>query len=387
MVTDALPRLRLGVVGWRFFPHSYALANQYQLAALLDRTDCSLFCRDAPFYFSAAKQTTGLMEEKLEARIRAIPNYDDDTEIDREYRISFPFDFRPARVPLTVFMTCESGREVESIVGGGSFASGQRNSGARVVTPSNWSKAGLVRCGGDPDRIDVVPLGFDPKIFYPTTEQERNPLRRSLGLADRFVFLNVSAMTDNKGIGVLLRAFAIVHSSHPEAILLLKGLDDLYSSNQILAQMLKQLGISENVSDNIRYVGITFSYRNLASIYHAADCYVSPYFCEGFNLPVLEAAACGLPVIITKGGATDDFTDPSFATYIESRAKEWREPRSPHVLCAMLPDTNHLVELMRAAISDEMFRRSAKETSVRYVTQRFTWQQSVEKLIDVLWLS
>ena len=56
------------------------------------------------------------------------------------------------------------------------------------------------------------------------------------------------------------------------------------------------------ISDKILYDGSTLSTKQMAEFYLAADAYVSPYRAEGFNLPVLEASACGIPVICTKGG-------------------------------------------------------------------------------------
>ena len=44
------------------------------------------------------------------------------------------------------------------------------------------------------------------------------------------------------------------------------------------------------------YTGGTYSCDKMADLYRAADVYAAPYRAEGFNLPVLEAAACGVPV-------------------------------------------------------------------------------------------
>jgi glycosyltransferase involved in cell wall biosynthesis len=59
----------------------------------------------------------------------------------------------------------------------------------------------------------------------------------------------------------------------------------------------------------------SLSSKELADLMAAADVYLSAYKAEGFNLPVLESMAVGTPVIVTKGGPTDDFTTEAFAKY------------------------------------------------------------------------
>ena len=73
----------------------------------------------------------------------------------------------------------------------------------------------------------------------------------------------------------------------------------------------------------IEYIGDSLSFGQMAQLYQAADAYVSPYRGEGFNMPVLEAAATGLVVVATLGGATDDFTNASFALGVDSREEEF----------------------------------------------------------------
>ena len=57
----------------------------------------------------------------------------------------------------------------------------------------------------------------------------------------------------------------------------------------------------------------------MAALYRACDVLVHPYRGEGFAMPVLEAMACGLPVIDTAGGPTDEFCPPDAGWRIRSR--------------------------------------------------------------------
>src|SRR5579872_4162762 len=59
----------------------------------------------------------------------------------------------------------------------------------------------------------------------------------------------------------------------------------------------------------------------IIAMYRAADCFVFPYRGEGFGMPMLEAMACGLPVIATAGGAADDFLDDDTAYRIPAKRR------------------------------------------------------------------
>jgi len=73
--------------------------------------------------------------------------------------------------------------------------------------------------------------------------------------------------------------------------------------------------------ESIRVLPHTLSIEQLRTLYNVADYYVSPYRAEGFNLPVIEAIACGTKVIVTDGGATDDFCDANTSVKIPSRLR------------------------------------------------------------------
>ncbi len=127
---------------------------------------------------------------------------------------------------------------------------------------------------------------------------------------DNFVYLSVGAMTWNKGLDILLAAFARVIETEPDARLFLKGADGLYPSKSFVREVLDDLPAKarQAVAERLIYEGRTLSEQGMAHLFRTADCYVAPYRAEGFNLPVLEAMACGVAVVCTAGGPTDEFT-------------------------------------------------------------------------------
>jgi glycosyltransferase involved in cell wall biosynthesis len=121
----------------------------------------------------------------------------------------------------------------------------------------------------------------------------------------------------------------------------------------------------------------------MADLIRAADCYVSPYLAEGFNMPVLEAAACGTPVICTAGGPTDEFTDASSTWRIRSTPVGVRV-FGGKIGEALKPDLDHLVELMRAALDDRERSRRIGLAAASHVAGNYTWDLVTDRLVSEL---
>ena len=380
----------LAVKGWRFLPHSYAMVNQWQLLSLLRRPDIVLKHLDAPHYKPNWPRSDNVFGPQAERRLAAIPVAAPDEPADALLRLYFPYDFSPSSARLTaVFGTSEVQCILKSQCGDARFYDDFRRgiapSDVTVVTPSRWSAEGYHRCGFKPEQVLVIPHGVDVATFRPMPSL-RQAVRQAVPVADEdFVFLSVGAMTGSKGIDLLLRAFAQVSRHLPNTRLLLKGMNPLYNSRDRLLKILQSVDRAdrERVAARISYFGASFSNRKMALLYQAADAYVSPYRSEGFNLPVLEAAASGLPVICTGGGSTDDFVSDSFARKIKARKNSrmvgedrWTE---------LEPDLAHLTEAMIAAVEDHAWRKSAAMAGPAHVRADFTWDQVTERLVRGLW--
>jgi glycosyltransferase involved in cell wall biosynthesis len=295
---------------------------------------------------------------------------------DVAYRISAPFDLEPsARARRTcVFLTSEHRYAPTSLMARGEpFAKAVARTDCHIVTPSRWSRDGLVLAGADPERITVIPHGVDCSTFRPSSTEERVLWRRANGVpSDSLTFLNVGAMTGNKGVQDLARAFAIIAQLLPNAHLVLKGNDALYDSGRRLERLLDTFlddASRQRVLPRLTYIGGRLTNREMQAVFGAADVYVSPYRAEGFNLPVLEAIACGLPVVVTRGGPTDDFVPEGSGLFVASRLVEAGKGLGEH----LDPDFPSLVEAMGQAALNPAFRAQAQVGGPAYVASAYSW--------------
>ena len=156
-------------------------------------------------------------------------------------------------------------------------------SAARVLTVSEWTKRDLVeRYRIDPDRVIVTPNGVDP-VFVPNGP--------SLNDGPAYA-LFVGALQPRKDPLTALAALALV----PELRLRFVGPEK--RDGRSVHRAAQQLGLA----DRVEFLGHR-SKHDLAALYREAACLVLPSRYEGFGLPVLEAMACGTPVVTTTAGA------------------------------------------------------------------------------------
>jgi glycosyltransferase involved in cell wall biosynthesis len=374
----------LVVEGWRFTCHSYAIVNQWQLLALLRRSDLKLRVRDLPYHNPDWPRVEGLFERADETALAGIPLAAAGDKPQATLRITAPYDFTLAGMGRTAVVGTAEFRVLPPfyLAGMPDIARLAQEPRFRVITPSHWSAQGFLRLGLRPEQVAVVPHGVDVATFHPSPES-RERVRKSMGLSN-FVFLHIGAMTGNKGIDVLLRAFAMLAAKASDVTLFLKGVDGLYSSAQMIDEAMARLPAQQQqlINDRLIYNGDSLSMKQIAALYRACDAYVSPYRGEGFNLPVLEAAASGLPVICTAGGSTDDFVTDEFARKIRSRI-------APIMLEGVQgdrldPDAEHLYALMADVVENDAWRRSAALAGPKHTAVHYTWGAVAQKLVDVL---
>jgi glycosyltransferase involved in cell wall biosynthesis len=166
--------------------------------------------------------------------------------------------------------------------------------------PIAMSRFGLDRLGGlDPL---YVPHGIDTRVFAP-----RDGARARLQLPESAFIVGAVAMNkgvpSRKSLPVIVEAFARFRAQHPEALLYLHTeVTGLYDEGYDLPALLRALDLGPDVvrfTDQYRYRLDPEAPEHMADLYSSFDVLLSPSMGEGFGLPVLEAAACGVPSIVT----------------------------------------------------------------------------------------
>ncbi|MBC3873611.1 glycosyltransferase family 4 protein [Undibacterium flavidum] len=382
----------LHMQGWRQYTQSLSLLFQNYAFELLAYPEFSVFHQELPqppfkklFNRTSAWETAEhILGSAKDQAIRSIPTCaDPHAKPDYTLRIGAPFELQAATHGKTlVFAISEIDRLPEVYLGATKLAEIAHDHRIKLFTPSAFSRRALINSGAAAEQILTVPLGFDPDLFFPLNDEERTALRQKLRWDDHFVYLSVSSMYRHKGIDLSLKAFAQIATDNPHALLVFKGNESIYSSQQSLQKAIACLTPAEweRIRHQIRYIGATTSMHQIAQFYQAADVLISPYRAEGFNLPVLEAAACGLAILCTEGGPTDETTHRDFAWRIPSVTKEitseiWQGNSLQPVFPAY-------VELMHKVLHDTHFRSQAKQAGPAYVRQSYTWQKVTQQLVE-----
>lgn len=168
----------------------------------------------------------------------------------------------------------------------------------KIIAISNFTRREIQRQLGIPkEKIEVIPLAFDAKAFRPLNKKSA---RKELSIAENAnVVLNVGSEEKRKNIQTLLKAFAGLAEKNPDALLLRIG-----EQRQETRRLIEQLCIGEKV----RYLN-NLSSERLTLAYNAADALAFCSYYEGFGLPLLEAMACGCPVVAAKAASVQEIVE------------------------------------------------------------------------------
>ena len=371
----------LCVEGWRGINHSFSIVNQWQLLELVDK-DIKISHLDKPFFKSSwnVKQNSCGIEQKLINKINSIPKAQTGGKFDVLYRIYYPFNLAEGKADKVFVFGAPSLGNCKGMTEGATIKEASKRDSLIIITPSQWSKMGFINSGFPEEMIKVINHGVNSSCFYPIDLDKRKILREGMGIKeDDFILLNVGALTSNKGVNYLIRAYCELKNSYPNLKLIIKDSSDLYNIN--LKDIINKFNIkssniftNNNLSDIIS-ISQNLNISQLNSLYNISDAYISPYLAEGFNLPPLEAAACGKPILVTAGGATDEYFSKEIGLQISSKKNVDSNGRT-----YLLPSYESLVIGIKKLIeSKDSFDYKLCSD---YVVKNFSWLKAVNSLVD-----
>jgi len=257
-----------------------------------------------------------------------------------------------------------------------SWIEGVREGADEIWVPSTYCARMFTDAGAAAERVAVVPNGIDPTRFSAERDVAPYPIPSRKG----FRFLYLGGVLPRKGIDVLLAAYRRAFRRDDDVTLVLKifgtrsfyPLPDGGASFAAFAQdpqAPELIVLDDDVSD-----------EEVVRLYRSCDALAFPYRGEGFGLPMLEALACGLPVIATAGGAADDFLDGDVAYRVPAERRALRGEFRGELLAGegwwLEPDLDDLAATLRHVVAH---REEAREKGLRgaqRARERWTWDHA-----------
>lgn len=223
-----------------------------------------------------------------------------------------------------------------------------------ILTDSENSKRDICKYYHvDEEKVKAIPLAADP-IFRPIQDADAlEQVRQKYSLGAEPFFLFVGKLAKRRNMPNLIQAFKELKTRHrPAHRLMIVGLNTLALNIQGL---IEELGLGGQVL-YMPYIPD----EELVLLYNAADAFVYPSEYEGFGLPVLEAMACGTPVITLDNSSLSEVAEGAALLLKSASVQELCE-----AMYALSTDTSRRQELIDGGLERSRqfsWERTAKET-------------------------
>ena len=223
----------------------------------------------------------------------------------------------------------------------------------KIVSQSSESTNMLMTLGVDRAKIEQIPNGVDTGYFISAPEKKRNTLCLELEIrAGEQIICCVNRLSEVKRVDIILKAFAILWHQNSNVRLVIVG-------DGVLRNELESLANTLGVSQVIRFVG---NVKDPAKYLQAADVFVLASDRENQSNALLEAMACGLPVVATNVGGNKECIRSGENGFLV-------EPASPHEMAGVLQDV----------LNNEDLAAKLGAAARQTVLQHYTFEKILER--------
>ncbi len=214
---------------------------------------------------------------------------------------------------------------------------------ARVIVTTEQTRKAVLRRAPGAD-VRVIPLGVAPEFSRTIAPAEVEAMRRKYDLPDKFLFY-LGNFEPKKNLPNLLRALKLLPDAPP----------------LVIAGGIAPWPNAEKLLRNVRQLGFV-PRADVPTLLSACELFCFPSLCEGFGLPVLEALACGAPVIASSAVPLPD---------LESVA-----------LCPSPYSARAIADAISRLLSDEALRQKLSEAGREYA-RGFGWDRAARATLDL----
>lgn len=230
--------------------------------------------------------------------------------------------------------------------------------------------------------VALIQLGYNDNQFYPV------PKDKKIDFNLDFVFGNVSTFGGRKNTRRLVSAFYAEFKNEPNVGLFLLTRVPAYYGTEKECWLDIVKSLPENGNKNIFIINTMVPDDKMALFYSSLDAYITPSLGEGWNLPLMEAMACGTPVLATYVTAHLDYItkDNSFRIMSDGTisAKDIKAEVT-YEQDAMFNDIKEksIMEGMRLVYNEKAKREQLAKQALLDI-KKFTWESAAKKVVDRL---
>ena len=239
----------------------------------------------------------------------------------------------------------------------------------QIWVPSKWQADCTIAQGADAEKVKVVPEGVDSSVFFP--ENIKCP-------SDKFRFLIFGRWDNRKSTIELIRAFKNTFGHNPNVELLI-SVEDHFNADG-LGSTENRLKKYDLISENIKILNFP-SQKEYVNILKSGHVFLSCSRSEGWNLPLIEAMACGTPSIYSDcSGQLEFAAGKGIAVKIVGEI-ETKHFYAPGAACQgnwYEPDFKDLESKMVEVYNNyEFYKKKAIEES-KDIIERFSWDNAAK---------